>query len=131
MSDNVKDFETGKDKPSAPAGKKRVGEALDKARDKFSDVAGEVEKRVKGLGEGASKATQQVKEQAERASAAAKESYDAAREKVKYGYEKARKDFDHLVADVNQYTRDNPGKAVLIAASVGFVLGLLMRPRRD
>lgn len=134
MSDNVKDFEKGKGKQpeaGAESGKSKVSEQLDKAREKFTEVASEVEKKAKALGEGAGKATQQVKESASKASVAAKEKYEVAKEKVRYGYDKARKDMDTLVEDVNEYTRDNPGKAVLIAAGVGFLLGFLMRPRRD
>ena len=133
MTDNVKEFEAGKEKQSdsASASKKpTVSEQLDKAREKFTEVAGEVEKKAKAIGAGAGKATQQVKESAEKASVAAKEKYGVAREKVKVGYDKARKDMDTLVEDVNEYTRDNPGKAVLIAAGIGFVLGMLIRPRR-
>jgi ElaB/YqjD/DUF883 family membrane-anchored ribosome-binding protein len=134
MTDNVKDFEAGKEKQTeatAESTKAKVSEQLDKAREKFTEVAGEVEKKAKAIGEGAGKATQQVKESAGKASVVAKEKYDVAKDKVKYGYDKARKDLDTLVEDVNDYTRDNPGKAVLISAGVGFLLGFLMRPRRD
>jgi ElaB/YqjD/DUF883 family membrane-anchored ribosome-binding protein len=89
-----------------------------------------VEKKAKAIGGSAGKASKQVKESAEKASAVAKEKYGVAKEKVVVGYDKARKDMDTLVEDVNEYTRDNPGKAVLIAAGVGFVLGMLIRPRR-
>jgi ElaB/YqjD/DUF883 family membrane-anchored ribosome-binding protein len=133
MTDNVKDFEAGKEKQTeevAETTKGKVTEQLDKAREKFSEVAGEVEKKAKAIGGSAGKASQQVKESAEKASVAAKEKYGVAREKVIVGYDKARKDMDTLVEDVNEYTRDNPGKAVLIAAGVGFVLGMLIRPRR-
>jgi ElaB/YqjD/DUF883 family membrane-anchored ribosome-binding protein len=135
MTDNVKDFESGKEKPAtgeAEGAAGKVSEQLDKAREKFTEVAGEVEKKAKAIGVGAGKASQQVKESAEKATEVAKEKYGVAREKVKVGYDKARKDMDTLVEDVNEYTRDNPGKAVLIAAGVGFVLGMLIRPgRRD
>ena len=133
MTDNVKDFEAGKDKQtedSAEGAMGKVSEQLDRAREKFTEVAGEVEKKAKAIGGSAGKATQQVKETAEKASTVAKEKYGVAREKVVVGYDKARKDMDTLVEDVNEYTRDNPGKAVLIAAGVGFVLGMLIRPRR-
>lgn len=132
MTDNVKDFEAGKDKQAeedTAATKGKVGEQLDKAREKFTEVAGEVEKKAKAIGGSAGKASQQVKESAEKASAVAKEKYGVAREKVIVGYDKARKDMDTLVEDVNEYTRDNPGKAVLFAAGIGFVLGILIRPR--
>jgi len=133
MTDNVKEFDAGKEKQAeggAEGAKGKVGEQLDKAREKFTEVAGEVEKKAKAIGDGAGKATQQVKESAEKASTVAKEKYGVAREKVIVGYDKARKDMDTLVEDVNEYTRDNPGKAVLIAAGIGFVLGLLIRPHR-
>lgn len=42
-----------------------------------------------------------------------------------------RKDVAELSTDVNEYVRDNPGKSILIAAAVGFALGLLLRPRRN
>lgn len=133
MSDNVKDFEQSKGKMAdtgAEAGRK-VGEQLDKAREKFTDAAGEVEEKVKDLGQGASRTSEQVRMSAEKAGVAAKETYGVAKDKVRYGYEKARKDMDHLVEDVNEYVRDNPSKSILIAAGAGFVLGLLMRGRRD
>ena len=133
MADNVKDFETPKetqDDDTIEVSKSKVTEQLDKAREKFTQVAGELEKQAKVLGETTSKVSQQVKEGAGKASAVTKEKYGVAKEKVKYGYGKARKDLDNLTEDVNEYTRDNPGKAVLIAAGIGFVIGLLMRPRR-
>jgi ElaB/YqjD/DUF883 family membrane-anchored ribosome-binding protein len=133
MADNVKDFEAGKEEGAeteAQGTKAKVGEQLDKAREKFTEVAGEVEKKAKAIGSSAGKASQQVKDSAEKAGVVAKEKYGVAKEKVIVGYDKARKDMDTLVEDVNEYTRDNPGKAVLIAAGVGFVLGLLLRPRR-
>lgn len=133
MTDNVKDFEAGKEKQAegdVEGARSKVGEQLDKAREKFTEVAGEVEKKAKAIGGSAGKASQQVRESAEKASTVAKEKYGVAKEKVVVGYDKARKDMDTLVEDVNEYTRDNPGKAVLIAAGVGFVLGMLIRPRR-
>ncbi|MGB5294170.1 MAG: DUF883 domain-containing protein, partial [Thermoanaerobaculia bacterium] len=72
-----------------------------------------------------------AKEKYDVAKDVAKEKYDVAKDKVSYGYDKARKDIDHLTEDVNEYVRDNQGKAVLMAAGLGFVLGLLLRGRRD
>lgn len=133
MADNVKEFEAGKETPAddtIEVSKSKVAEQLGKARDKFGHVADELEKQAKALGEGTSKVSHQVKESAGKASEVTKEKYGVAKEKVKYGYGKARKDLDTLTEDVNEYTRDNPGKAVLMAAGIGFVLGLLLRPRR-
>jgi ElaB/YqjD/DUF883 family membrane-anchored ribosome-binding protein len=66
--------------------------------------------------------------------AQAGERTQAAREKaaegLRQGYDRVRKDVDDLNSDVNTYVKDNPGRSVLIAAGVGFVLGMLIRRSR-
>jgi len=42
-----------------------------------------------------------------------------------------RGDVDKISADVTDYVRENPGKSLLIAAGVGFVVGLLLRRNRE
>ena len=121
------ELEAAKQANEAQAEKRPMTERVDQAREKFVEVAGGVEKKVRVVGKSAEKAGQQVKQSASKASAAAKEKYGEAVEKVRYGYDRARKDMDHLVEDVNEYVRDNPGRSVLIAAGVGFLLGMLMR----
>ena len=124
MSDNVKHIDEAKEKAkqAAEATGKAVQERLQTARDKFSEV-------TDNIGKGAGKASKQVKQQADRVGSAARERYGVAAEKARQGYDKARKDLDHLTQDVNEYVRDNPGKAVLIAAGVGFLIGLIFRGR--
>ncbi len=104
---------------------------LNAARERFGEVIGGVEKRVQGLKKGAGKASQGAKERASRASAVAREKYESARVSARQGYDKVTKDMDQLGQDVNEYVRHNPGKSVAIALGVGFVLGILLRPRRD
>ncbi len=92
---------------------------LEQAREKFGEVA---EKARQG---GA-----QVRESAERAGEFAKEKYGVAVDNLKHGYDRVHKDTEKLVEDVNEYVRDNPGKSVLIAAGIGFFVGVLLRGRR-
>ena len=92
---------------------------LDQAREKFSQVA-----------ESARRGGEQVKDQAGRASEVAKEKAGVAVDNLKLGYDRVHKDMDKLTDDVNEYVRDNPGRSVLIAAGIGFAIGLLMRGRR-
>ena len=66
----------------------------------------------------------------ERAGVYARDRAGVAVDNLRGGYERARKDFDQLSEDVNTYVRDNPGRSILVAAGVGFLLGFLMRPRR-
>ena len=105
-----------------------AAERLEAAREKFSEV---VETKIRGIKDGAGKAKKSVKESADRVSAGARETYDGARETTKQGYDKVTKDLEHLGEDVNEYVRHNPGKAIAMAIGAGFVLGLLLRGRRD
>jgi len=65
--------------------------------------------------------------------AAARERYEAASESVRAGYNRARHKAVEITGDVDEFVRDNPGKSILIAAGVGFLLGMLVRGgrRRD
>ncbi len=104
------------------------GERLAAARDKFGDV---VDRKVRGIRDGAGRASDSFKETAQRASATARDTVDSARETVRHGYDRVSKDFEQLSEDVNDYVRHHPGKSVAIAVGVGFVLGILLRGRRD
>jgi ElaB/YqjD/DUF883 family membrane-anchored ribosome-binding protein len=135
MAEKVKHIDEAKEKAkeAAEATGKAVQERLQSAREKFSEVADSL---GKGAGTASSKvkerageASAKVKEKAGQVSTAAREGYGVAAERAKQGYDKARKDLDHLTQDVNEYVRDNPGKAVLIAAGVGFLIGLIFRGR--
>ncbi|MCP4203303.1 MAG: DUF883 family protein [bacterium] len=105
-----------------------AAERLESAREKFGEV---VESKIRGIKDGAGKATQSVKEKAERVSAGAREKYEGAREGARHGYEKVTKDLEHLGEDVNEYVRQNPGKAIAMAVGAGFLLGILLRGRRE
>ncbi len=102
-----------------------VAEGVEKARSAVSHRVDAARERMRD-----SKLSNRVKKASGRAGEAAREGYGVAREKLGTGYERARKDVDQLVGDVNVYVRDNPGRSVLIAASVGFVLGFLLRRDR-
>jgi ElaB/YqjD/DUF883 family membrane-anchored ribosome-binding protein len=146
MAKDVRHIDEAKEKAkqAAEATGKAVQERLQTAREKFSEVAdslgkgaGSATTRVKEkadqatakVKERADQATAKVKEKADQVSTVARERYGVAAERARQGYDKARKDLDHLTQDVNEYVRDNPGKSVLIAAGVGFLIGLIFRGR--
>ena len=146
MAKNVKHIDEAKEKAkqAAEATGRAMQERLQTARDRFSEVADNLGKgadsastRVKETAgrasavvkEKAEHATAAVKEKAGQMSTSARETYGVASERARQGYDKARKDLDHLSQDVNEYVRDNPGKSVLIAAGVGFLIGLIFRGR--
>ena len=136
MAEKVKHMDEAKEKAkeAAEATGKAVQERLQTAREKFSEVADSLGKGAGSAStkvrEKAGEATSRVKEKAGQVSTVARERYGVAAERARQGYDKARKDLDHLTQDVNEYVRDNPGKAVLIAAGIGFLIGLVFRGRR-
>lgn len=112
--------ETTAETPTSAA-KARVGKITEDVQGRLRDVSEDVRK-------GAERASAEIKRGYERASHAAREGYEETARNLRQGYTRVRKDFDGLTRDVNDYVRDNPGKAVLIAAGVGFLIGLLFRP---
>lgn len=106
----------------------KAAERLESAREKFTEV---VDTKIRGIKDGAEKAKSTVRKKAETVTAEAREKYEGARDGARQGYDKVTKDLEHLGKDVNEYVRHNPGKAIAIAVGAGFVLGILLRGRRD
>lgn len=98
-------------------------EAVDKARSTVSDGVGAARQRLSEVGG-------EFSAQAGRAGTYAKERVETARENLLHGYDRARKDLDQLGDDVGVFVRDNPGRSVVIAAALGFVLGYALRGDR-
>ena len=103
--------------------KQRVSAAVGEAREKFQHVAADVGERYQ-------KASTVAQERSRQAREAARERYQVTSARMQDGYTRVRKDVDFVVSDVNDFVRERPGTAVLIAAGAGFLLGLLFRPRR-
>ncbi len=106
-------------------------EQLQAAREKFGEVVGGVEQKVQGIRGSAGRKGKELKAGVAKAGEKARERYEATRHQVSEGYDKVTKDLDQLTKDVNDYVRHNPGKAVAIAAGIGFVVGLLFKGRKE
>lgn len=104
----------------------RVGQA----RERFARIAEQVRGRVQHAGqttgERARRAGDDLRRGAERARERAAVTGDTLRE----GYGRAEERARVFSGDVNDFVQENPGRAVLIAAGIGFLVGLLAR-RRD
>jgi len=98
----------------------KVGEA----RERLSEVA-------RGAGERYQKVAEEMRREAERATQAAREKVDTAVKGIRAGYGKVSKNVGSVTEDVADYVRDNPGRSLLIAAGVGFLIGLLFRRSSD
>lgn len=103
-----------------------IDEGIDEARERFEEVTDD-------LSRSARRAQRDVRRRAERMGTAARERYDAASESVRAGYNRARRQAVEFSGDVDEFVRENPGKSILIAAGLGFLIGILVRGgrRRD
>jgi ElaB/YqjD/DUF883 family membrane-anchored ribosome-binding protein len=118
-----------------------VGEAAEKAlnaasdgvaaaREKFSRVSEDVQDRYRKVADDVRRNAERAGKEIRRSANAARESYEDAAKSVRKGYHKVRKDAARWGEEVGEYVRENPGKSILIAAGVGFLIGLIVR-RRD
>ena len=103
-----------------------IDDGIDEARDRLEGAAEDLERSAR-------RAQREVRRRAQRLGSAAREKYDVAAESVRAGYQRVRHDAAQVTDDLDVYVRENPGKSILIAAGVGFVIGLLVRGgrRRD
>jgi ElaB/YqjD/DUF883 family membrane-anchored ribosome-binding protein len=108
------------ERKTVDGGEGKVGEA----RERLSEVA-------RGAGERYQKVAEEMRREAERATQAAREKVDTAVAGIRQGYGKVSKQVGGLAEDVADYVRDNPGRSLLIAAGVGFLVGLLFRRSSD
>jgi ElaB/YqjD/DUF883 family membrane-anchored ribosome-binding protein len=101
------------------------------ARQRFQKLGEDVQSKYKKVSadvrRGAERASDEIRRGAERA----KETYEEVSENAQRSYQRVRSEAGNLSREVSLYVRDNPGKALLIAAGVGFLLGLIVRGRGE
>lgn len=71
-----------------------------------------------------------IRDEVEAASRGAHRRLHRAARAVSRGYSRARSDLSRVATASTDYVAENPGKALLIAASVGFLLGMAVGRRR-
>jgi ElaB/YqjD/DUF883 family membrane-anchored ribosome-binding protein len=116
---------------SIDAAKEKLSETVQAAKDKAKEVKHVAEEKYQKVAAEMRREAEKAQEAARAKVEVAKEQYDVAAEKLRHGYTRVQKDMGELTDDVNEYVRDNPGRSVLIAALIGFILGLILRPGRD
>ena len=119
---------------------------LEEAREKFRRVAGDLQGRAEKISgdarRGAQRATEEIRKSATRASAevrrgfdragnVARERYEETSQQLREGYDRVSQDVQRASEDLYGYVRQNPGRSLLIATGIGFLVGLLMRGRHE
>jgi ElaB/YqjD/DUF883 family membrane-anchored ribosome-binding protein len=106
------------------------------AREQAQEVSEAMNEKLADLGAAArrtgEKARDYAREQGEKARDFAREQYEARAEQMRRGYSQVKETAGEWSDDLTDYVRENPGRSLLAAAGVGFVIGLLVRGiRRD
>ena len=105
--------------------RKAVGDQLGQAKEKLSQVAEKVNDQI------GDDVSERFSEAQARAKEAAREQYAVRSEQFKEGYSKVQDNMGHVSDDLGTFVKQNPGRAVLIAAAAGFLIGLLFRGRGE
>jgi ElaB/YqjD/DUF883 family membrane-anchored ribosome-binding protein len=107
---------------------------IDRTRDAVVGATDRAERGVESAAERVVEKThlagEHVRDGAKTASRDAHRRLESAAKAVDRGYTKARGDLLRAATTATDYVTENPGKAMLVAASSGFVIGMLVSRRR-
>lgn len=101
----------------------KAGYAAEMVAEKAQVVAGKAQEKVQAAGE-------MFRDGAECGARAAHQRIQQAADLVDRGYNRVRSDLSRGADVATEYIAENSGKAVLLAASAGFLLGMLATRRR-
>jgi len=106
-------------------------DTLKTAQDTYQKVTDQVQDRYKKISHDVRRGAERAQKEIRRGADKARETYGDVTEKAQKHYARVRSEAGNVSREVSLYVRDNPAKAVLIAAGVGFLLGLVVRGRRS
>jgi ElaB/YqjD/DUF883 family membrane-anchored ribosome-binding protein len=104
---------------------------LEAVEPKDGEVRDRLNEAARSTGERYQRVADEMRREAERATQAAKQKVDTAVAGLREQYGKVSKGVGSFAEDVADYVRDNPARSLLIAAGVGFLVGLLFRRGDD
>lgn len=114
------------------------GESVVDAQGRFQGVQDRYRKVSEDVRRGAERAraefargTERAKDTYRNAAESAREGYDQLRDNAREGYGRLRDSAGNVTGEISAFVRDNPARAVLIAAAAGFLLGMLVRRGRN
>lgn len=112
--DASKDVSPEDTSTNAGSVKEKLSGATASAKEKFSGATSEAKRRINKAGDSMKSAA-----------SGARQKYGEVKEKI------GSTDYRGLTSDLRTYVRENPGKAIVVATGIGFLLGLLMRDSEE
>jgi ElaB/YqjD/DUF883 family membrane-anchored ribosome-binding protein len=117
MSDETNGPVPGEE-PTSEQAREKLSRVADDLRGRYRRVSGDVQRRAHRAGE-----------ELRRGAEVARDRYGETSETLREGYGRAQEQARVVSRDVSDFVQENPGRAVLFAAALGFVVGLLVRGR--
>lgn len=108
---------------------KQEKKPLDAARERLTQVAEEAKDRYEKTTADVQKKAHEASEELRRGAEVARKRYEEAEAQLRETYGRAQERARDWNRDLHEYVQEKPGQAVLIAAAVGFVIGLTLRRR--
>ena len=119
--------------PDAPEGADLTREGdeggVASARQRFQKLGDDFQNRYRKVSDDVRRGAERASDEIRRGADRARDTYEDVSRNARRSYDRVTSEAGNLTREVNLYVRDNPGKAVLIAAGVGFLLGLVARGR--
>lgn len=111
-----------------------VDTLIDSTRDAVINGADGAEARIETAAEATVRASraaaERLREGADSAARGAHRGVQGAAKAIDRGYARAQRDLSRVARGTTDFVTENPGKALLLAAGVGFLIGLVVQRRR-
>lgn len=108
----------------------RSSNPLEEAREKFTRVAEDLQGRYSKAKRDVQQTAEKAERELHRGADRARQRYGEAEERLRQSYHVAQDRAGEWNTDFNDYVRESPGKAILAAAGLGFLIGLAFRRGR-
>ena len=108
-----------------------IAEGVAAARERFQRLSDDVQDKTRKVTDDVRRGAERASKEFRRGAERAKDAYDDVAHKARQTYRKVQTKASDVSHEVQRFVRDNPGKAIAIAAGVGFLIGLLVRRRSE
>lgn len=108
-----------------PDASETASEAPGTTGEKISGAAGAAREKISGAASGARRRVTEAGDSVKSAASGAKRKFGDVKSKV------SSADYAGMSSELRVFVRENPGKAIVVAAATGFLVGLLLRSSEE
>ena len=121
----------GAEMTQEPSGEGVVGSTRDRFQSQYRKISDDVRRGAERASAEIRRGRETAREKYEDVAETARDKYRDVADTARRSYTRVSSEAGNVSREVSLYVRDNPGKSVLLAAGVGFLIGLLVRRGGD